>query len=96
MEDKEFIPPVGMTDKGTIILTWFLNMFQKQGFSVILLAVYALYSSYKFEKVSDRLDACQTSKYQEETTQIIQSNTAVIVAIETLIGKMDPPNKKIR
>ena len=98
MEENEFIPPPGMTDKTAILLTWLLNFIQKQGFTIFLLVIYAGYSSWKFEKVQDRLDACQTSKYQEETTQLIQSNTAVIVAIETFIGKLNvpPTNKKLR
>lgn len=85
-----------MTDKGTIFLTWLLNLIQKQGFTTILLLVYAGYSNWKFEKMQDRLDTCQTSKAQTETTELIKSNTAVIVAIETLIGKMETPNKKLR
>ena len=84
-----------MTDMKTIALTWLLNFLQKQGAAMIVTLGFAVFFAWKTNRLEDRLDACQTAKEDARIGQVISSNQSVIRAIETLIGKLEPPPQSI-
>lgn len=74
----------------TIALTWLLNFLQKQGAAMIVTLGFAVFFAWRTNRLEDRLDACQSAKEHAQIQQVVGSSEAVIRAIETLIGKLEP------